>query len=137
MKNFKFLLVALMGIALVSCTPEETQTEFLLSDLQGLWRQDNTQTYFRFTTDQVDGELGYFWGCEWDEAQDWHESDLVFHGDGWFKYQLDENQLLEIHKSDEGWMDIPRRYVLTLLTSTKMSYYTKGYSKEKYHFTKQ
>ena len=137
MKNvkLKFLLAALMGIALVSCTPEDTQTEFYLSDLQGEWVEDGTEHHLRFTTDQAD-ETAYFWGCEWG-VDDVQESDLVYHGNGWFKYHIDENQLLEIHRMDYGWADIPKRYVLTLLTDTKLVYHLKGYPKEKQRFTKK
>jgi hypothetical protein len=33
MKNLKFVFIALMGLAMVACTPEEDQTEFYLKDL--------------------------------------------------------------------------------------------------------
>lgn len=61
--------IAIVGICLVSC--EKKQTEFYLSDLQGLWQNDQTTTwYMRFTTDKVTADEvdyieGYYWGREW------------------------------------------------------------------------
>lgn len=134
--NFKFFLVALLGVAMMACTPEENQTEFYLQDLQGEWVEDGTTHHIRFTTEQAD-ESNYFWGCEWG-VDDVEESDLVYHGNGWFKYNLNEKLLLEINKMDYGWADIPKRYILTILTEKKMVYHERDdYSKQKYRFTKQ
>lgn len=133
-KYFRLILIVLVSISFFGC---EKQTEFRLSDLQGKWRTDGTQEYWRFTTDPVADDPGFFWGCEWNEAQDWHESDLVYHGIGWFKYQLTNDQLIEWHRSDNDWEELAQEYVITILTSTKMTYYKKGYPKEKQSFTKQ
>lgn len=137
-KYFRLVLMALVSIAFIGCEMfDKKQTDFRLSDLQGKWCKDGTQEFKRFTTSPVTDDAGYFWGCEWNEAEDVHESDLVFHGDGWFKYKLTEDQLREVHMTDYGWTDIPQEYVLTLLTTTKMTYHKKGYPKEKQNFTKQ
>jgi len=134
-KKIKFLLAALMGIALVSCTPEDTQTEFYLSNLQGEWVEDGTTHHVRFTTEQAD-ETAYFWGCEWG-VDDVEETDLIYHGNGWFKYTLEiKGDLHEIHMMDNDGADIPKEYIVTLLTDTKLTYREKGYNK-KFHFTKQ
>lgn len=134
MKKFLYVaLIAIIGICLVSC--EKEQKEFYLSDLQGEWIEDGTEHHVRFTQEQAD-EANYFWGCEWG-VDDVREEDLVYHGNGWFKYNLNEKNLLEIHKMDYGWADIPKEYVLVLLSSTKMTYYPKDYKKEKVSFTKQ
>ena len=132
---FKFVLVALMGISLCSC--EKKQTEFYLSDLQGLWLENNTKHYVRFTEDPVQDDTNYFWGCEWDEAEDVHEADLVYHGDGWFKYRLNNEQLLEVQMMDYGWADIPKQYIMVTLTSSHMTYHPKDYKNETISFTKQ
>lgn len=137
-KYFRLVLMALVSIAFIGCEMfNKKQTDFRLSDLQGKWCKDNTQEYKRFTTDPVTDETGFFWGCEWNEAEDVHESYLVVHGDGWFKYKLTDDQLIEWHMTDYGWADIPQEYVLEVLTSTKMTYYKKGYPKDKPSFTKQ
>ena len=135
MRKFLYLtLIAVIGICLTSC--EKAQKEFYLSDLQGLWLEDGTQHYVRFTETAAD-EANYFWGCEWNEADDVHESDLEFHGNGWFKYKLDANNLLEVHRMDNAWADIPKQYTMTLLSSSKMTYHPKDYKNEKKNFTKQ
>ena len=137
-KGVYLALIAFIGIAFSSCSMlDKDTTSYQLSDLQGKWCKDGTGEYMRFTTDPVENETGFFWGCEWNEDQDWHESDLVYHGDGWFKYKLTDDQLFEVHMTDYGWANIPQEYVLTFLTSTKMTYYKKGYSKEKQYFTKK
>lgn len=140
MRNFKFLLIALMGIALASCQQEETQTEFYLHDLQGKWLEDKTEHFIRFTDEQSD-MAGYLWGREWHEDEDDYEENLMdperMYGNGWFKYQLEiKGDLHEIHFMDNGGAEIPKEYIVTLLTDTKMTYHEKD-MKKKYHFTKQ
>ena len=120
---FRLVLLALVGIVFVGCEGfGKKQTDYQLSDLQGKWCKDGTGEYKRFTTDPVTDDAGFLWGCEWNEDQDWHESDLIFHGDGWFKYKLTKDQLYEVHMTDYGWVDIPQEYVLEVLTTKKMTY---------------
>lgn len=127
-------LIAVIGLALTSCEP--AQKDFYLSDLQGLWQEDNTQHYVRFTTEQSD-EPNYLWGREWNEAQDVYEEDLIPYGNGWFKYWLEQTgKLTEIHMMDNGGAEIPKEYILTTLTSTKMAYYEKDQKSNKFSFTK-
>ena len=134
-------LIAVIGLALTSCEP--AQKDFYLSDLQGLWQEDNTQHYVRFTTEQSD-ESPYLVGREWDEAEDVFEDDLIaqrnrdhFMGNGWFKYWLEQTgKLTEIHMMDNGGAEIPKVYILTTLTSTKMAYYEKDQKSNKFSFTK-
>ena len=134
-------LIAVIGLALTSCEP--AQKDFYLSDLQGLWLEDNTEHYVRFTTEQSD-ESPYLVGREWDEAEDVFEDDLIaqrnrdhFMGNGWFKYWLEQTgKLTEIHMMDNGGAEIPKVYILTTLTSTKMAYYEKDQKSNKFSFTK-
>ena len=82
MRKFYYLaLIALVGLVFSSCQKETP--EFRTSDIQGLWLEDGTQHYVRFTDEQSD-ETGYFYGREWDVAEDVHEEDLVPYGNGWF-----------------------------------------------------
>ncbi|MBQ6790278.1 MAG: hypothetical protein IJP76_02345 [Paludibacteraceae bacterium] len=137
MKNInKFLLLAWLGIALAGCNLFNKPTEFQLSDLQGLWQENKTMHYVRFTTENSE-ETGYLYGREWDEADDVFEEDLVFHGNGWFKYKFEKNgNLTEIHLMDNGGAEIPKIYVVTLLTDTDLSYYEKDHKSIKFTFTK-
>lgn len=139
-KYLRLVLVALVGIVFVACEGfGNKQTEFFLKDLQGLWLENGTQAYSRYTTESADNvRTGYLWGRFWDEADDVHESDLEPYGNGWFMYQLTSSgELLKIEQMDGKWADIPKRYTLTDLTNSKMTYHPKEYPKEKVSFTKQ
>jgi hypothetical protein len=123
-----------VAVALCSCKQETP--EFHLADLQGLWLENGSKHYVRFTEEQAD-QTGYFWGCEWDLNDDVTEEDLVFHGNGWFKYNLNKDQLLEIQRMDQDWADIPKIYTVTLLDDKHLTYHPKDYKNEKISFTKQ
>ena len=139
----KILLLALVGIALAGCNLFNKPTEFQLSDLQGLWQENKTMHYVRFTTENSE-ETGYLYGREWDEAEDIYEKDLLdflaeygIHGNGWFKYKFEKNgDLTEIHLMDNGGAEIPKVYVVTLLTDTDLSYYEKDHKSIKFSFSK-
>jgi len=140
MRKFYFwALMAILGVCLTGC--EKGQTEFFLSDLQGLWLHDGTQEFRRFTEESAaDIRPGYFWGCEWDEGDPRgavYESDLEYHGNGWFMYKLEGDELLEIEQTDYGWAEIPKVYTMVTLTASQMTYHPKDYKKEKVSFTKQ
>ena len=141
MRKFYYLaLVALVGIAFSSCSlfggSNGNNPEFRLSDLQGLWLENGTKHYVRFTTEQSN-ETGYFYGREWDEAQKVTEDRLVPYGNGWFKYQLETNGgLHELHLMDNDGAEIPAEYVVTKLTDTDLEYYDKDRKSNKYYFSK-
>jgi hypothetical protein len=143
MRKFYYLaLIALVGIAFSSCTSTNTP-EFRLSDLQGLWQENNTEHYVRFTDEQSD-EKGYFYGLEWNEGEDKYEQDLIdareelgHPGNGWFKYDFETNgSLTEIHLMDNGGAEIPKVYVVSKLTDTVLEYYEKDNKSWSYSFTK-
>lgn len=138
MKKIYYLaLVALVGVAMSSCSMLNPKQEFQLSDLQGLWLENNTQHYVRFTTEKSD-EASYLYGREWNEAEDVFEEDLLPYGNGWFKYKFETNgNLTEIHLMDNGGAEIPKVYVVTVLTDTQLSYYEKDQTSSKFSFSKQ
>ena len=135
--NCKFILIALIGVVLASCSFLGGNTpSFQLSDLQALWQENGTKHYVRFTTEQSD-ETGYLYGREWDEAQDIFEEDLQQHGNGWFKYEFKTTgDLTEIHLMDNGGAEIPKVYVVSKLTDTALEYYEKENKKAKFSFSK-
>lgn len=139
MKAFKFLLVALTGIVLSSCSllgGGDKEPSYQLSNLQALWLENNTQHYVRFTTEQSN-ETGYLYGREWDEADDIYEEDLQPQGNGWFKYKFESNGgLHELHLMDNGGAEIPKEYIVSKLTDTDLEYYEKDYKSIKYRFSK-
>ena len=132
-------LIALAGICLVGC--KKDQKDFYLSDLQGLWQNDQTTTwYMRFTADQGD-IAGCYWGREWgDFGDDVTEDDLfdpeTYHGNGWFQYKLEKNgDFTYINMMDNKGADVPKSFKMITLTSSKMTF--QNDLKEKKNFTKQ
>jgi len=72
----------------------------------GKWQNaENPQWYKVYYDDPDDDEDGYFWGKEWDEADEVLEEDLMYHGNGWFRWCKKNNQLTELHTMDA--QDIP------------------------------
>ena len=148
MKRFhQLLLLALIGAVLTSCNMfKKQQPEFQLEDLQGLWKETthtDLQHYVRFTKEASE-ETGYLYGREWDEAEDVFEQDLLdflekhdIHGNGWFKYKFEKDgNLTEIHLMDNGGAEIPKIYVVTVLTDTELAYYEKDHKSIKFTFEK-
>ena len=136
-KSIQFLFLAFVAVALASCDMfNKTTPSYQLSDLQGLWQENNTEHYVRFTKEQSD-ETGYLYGREWDEAEDITEDDLLPKGNGWFKYLFETTgSLTEIHLMDNGGAEIPKVYVVTVLNDTELSYYEKDHKSIKFNFTK-
>ena len=137
MRKFYYLaLVALVAIAFNSCKENTNEPEFRLTDLQGLWLEDNTEHYVRFTDEKSD-ETDYLYGREWHEDEDYTEADLKPYGMGWFKYKFEKNgNLTEIHLMDNGGAEIPKVYVVSKLTDTVLEYYEKDNKSWSYSFTK-
>lgn len=145
MKGFRNLrpvggFLLLIAMILVGCNSNDP--EYKLSDLQGLWQENNTEHYMRFTTDSADDlKAGYLWGYEWDEADGTVEDDLfepnMYHGNSWFMYRLDGGVWHQINKMNNDWADIPQDYVISTLTATKFVYYKKGYKNETQSYTKK
>lgn len=137
---FRLILFVLLGICLASCNKQ--QKEFDISDLRGLWQNDNTTTwYMRFTADKAEYGEDYYWGREWgDFGDDTQESELFdpenYHGNGWFQYKLEKNgNFTYINMMDNKGADIPKAYKMTVLTSSKMTF--EDDMKTKRSFTKQ
>ena len=131
---FSMALIAIIGLCLAGC--EKKQKEFFVEDIQGKWCKDGVHDYRRFSADQAIEE-GYLWGREWNEDEGTYEGDLTPQGNGWFMYTISGNQLLEIEKTEYGWVDIPKVYIIDELTSTKLVYHPKEYPKDKRYYTKK
>lgn len=142
MKKFYYLaLIALIGIAFSACSNKDP-IEYSLSDMQGLWKQNNTEHFMRFTTESADSiKSGYLWGYEWDESEGTVEDDLkqpdMKYGNSWFIYHLEGEKWLQINTMSIGSGLIPKNYIITLLTITTFEFYPEGYKNEKQTYTKQ
>lgn len=133
-------LIALIGICLASCNNK--QKEFELSDLRGLWQNDNTKTwYMRFTSEKAEYGDNFYWGREWgDNGDDVTEDDVLepenYHGNGWFQYKLErEGDFTYINMMTNKGADVPKSYKMVVLTSSKMTF--EDDMKTKRSFTKQ
>ncbi len=153
MKNkIKLTLIAAISVALSSCVGigNGEDPSFKLSDLQGLWLENkaNAEHYVRFTAEQSD-EAGYLFGREWNADEDVMESDLyvykkdtagndsLIHGNGWFQYKLEtKGDLEEIHFMENGGAEIPKEYIVSVLTDERLEYYEKDNKSRKFSFDK-
>lgn len=126
-------ILAVITLAMTSCFNHDNTPTFAERDLLGLWQEDGTEAFVRFTTEQDEtGEYKY--GREWDESEDIFESDLLPYGNGWFKYKLVQSDLTEIHLMDNGSADIPKIYQVVKLNAGELQY--KDAQGKTYHFSK-
>ena len=130
----RIAIVVLVGVLAASCGINEP-TQIDENNLYGAWQEDGTHHYVRFL-DETDGGLTYKYGREWDEDDDIYEADLKYHGNGWFKWELVQTNLTEIHLMDNGGAEIPKTYIVTKLTETELQYYEKDHKEKKTSFTK-
>lgn len=115
-------VLAMVAIAMTSCFgPNNEEPTFKQADLLGLWLEEGTEAFVRFTN-EADETGEYNYGRQWDESEDIFESDLKPYGNGWFKYKLVQSDLTEIHLMDNGGADIPKVYVVVKLTDTELHY---------------
>lgn len=129
----RIAIVALVGALMASCMGVE---EPMNGNIVGLWLEDGTEHYVRFTTEQADATYQY--GYEWDEADKVTEDDVLNDkpGNGWFKWLLEKPQLTEIHLMSNGGAEIPKIYTITKLTDTELQYYEKEQPKNKFSFSR-
>ena len=114
-------LVAMVGALVASCSLFTGPTSFQESDLIGLWQEDGTKAFVRFTLEK-DSTGVYKYGCEWNEGEGVYESDLTKYGNGWFKWKLVKADLTEIHLMENGGAEMPKVYTVSKLTDTELQY---------------
>ena len=111
MKNLKLFLFAFIAvsatiISMSSCSKNETEIGFDQTLLYGKW-QENTL----FEVYKADG-TGYTWDINDDVTEQEAQP---------FTWTLEENVLTHIHIMEMG-SDIPKRYTVTNLTATTLTY---------------
>ena len=89
--------------------------------LLGHWVCADQPTWHRVYTDEYSGN-GYYWGKEWDEAEDVTEADLIDYGNGWFEWKMDENDVLELATSDMSDTRVPFIYTIKKLSDKDLIY---------------
>ena len=82
----------------------------------GKWQNDVNPQWFKVYYDDYDEDEGFFWGKEWNEADDVSEEDLNYHGNGWFRWRREGKQLIEMHTMDV--QDVPIPKVWNILTQS-------------------
>lgn len=122
MKRIVYLLtVALAALFVTSCgNMFGPTTDYTASDLKGTWTEEaNPLCYWVYSLDKDDsGE--YYWGKTWDEADDVHESDLEYHGNGWFKWKISSNTLTQLHMMNISEAMVPKTYTVVSCNSTTL-----------------
>lgn len=83
--------------------------------LVGKWQNTINPQWYKVYYDDYDDE-GYYWGKEWNEADDVQEEDLNYHGNGWFRWKKDGKQLIEMHTMDVQDVPIPKIWNVKHLT---------------------
>ena len=116
----RIALVAMVGALVASCSLG-TEPTFQENDLLGLWQEDSTEAFVRFTSEK-DSTGVYKYGCEWNEEEGVSESDLTKYGNGWFKWKLVKADLTEIHLMENGGAEMPKVYTVSKLTDTELQY---------------
>lgn len=91
----------------------QDETPIADSALVGKWQNQDNPQWFKSYYDDYDGD-GFFWGKEWNEAENVYEEDLNYHGNGWFRWRIDKDQLLEMHTMDAQDTPIPKRWRVRL-----------------------
>lgn len=89
--------------------------------LLGHWVCVDRPTWHRIYTDEYSGN-GYYWGKEWDEADDVTEADLVDYGNGWFEWKQDGNDVLELATTDMSDTRVPFIYTIRKLSDRDLMY---------------
>lgn len=124
-KSLKWALLFGVGMVLASC--QQTVDNFQKSDLYGTWQAVGTQEYVCFLSaekDTIDGD--YLYGYEWDEADETEESDMwnpsSYHGNGWFKWMLQQAELTEIILMSNKGAEFKEIYTVNVLNSTELKY---------------
>lgn len=104
--------------------------------LVGKWQNDLNPQWFKVYYDDYDEDEGYFWGKEWDEADDVQEEDLVYHGNGWFRWKKEGKLLTELHTMDVQDVPIPKQWDVQVPASGHLILTDPNVRKCQYNFSR-
>lgn len=77
----------------------------------GKWQGVDNLQWYKVYYDDYDTD-GFYWGKEWNEADDVHEEDLLYHGNGWFRWKKHKKELLESPCQDDIEVPITTVYIV-------------------------
>ena len=118
-RTILFGVLAIVAMVMISC--QSDKPTFQEADLLGLWQEDGTEAFVRFTAEK-DSTGEYKYGCEWNEGEGIFEEYLTKYGNGWFKYKLVKSDLTEIHLMDNDGAEIFKVYTVLHLTEDVLEY---------------
>lgn len=103
--------------------------------LVGRWQNaDNPQWYKVYYDDYA--EDGFFWGKEWDESDDVLEEDLNYHGNGWFRWTKQGDEIQEISTMDLSDVPIAKTFRLKKSDRQSLTFIEKSTNRS-YRFSRQ
>ena len=107
-----------------ACLPEDDPPyEFDTDLLPGKWLLDDSMLYYRYNEDGT--------GCTWDEADDITEDEAQP-----FTWEVDGNQMIHLHITETGTAQVPKYYILTQLTDSRLCYHDAYVSTKTFSLTK-
>lgn len=120
-KIFCGMLYSAFALCMLSgCYPEIMAPDFSIDDIYGKWRSGTEYYVYEY------GGTGY----TWDESDDVYEDEAQR-----FTWEVDENEMIHIHKTEMGFDD-PMYYIITELTASTLKYYDAYNRFDTYSFTK-
>ena len=103
----------------------------------GHWISSDKPGWHKVYYDDYDENQQLFWGKEWDEADDVHEYDLLFHGNGWFRWQRYGNLIREYATMDNQDIPIHHAFVIEVSFPDSLVYHDHQYKRIVYHFSRE
>ena len=91
----------------------------------GTWQNTRNPGWYKVYYDDYDSD-GYYWGKEWDEAEDVFEEDLSYHGNGWFRWRKEGKNLKELHHMDVNQAVIPKLWRIQTKPDSLLLYSTEN-----------
>ncbi len=107
------------------------------SEIVGKWHSANKQGWHKVYYDDYDAEMKMFWGKEWHEEDSVVETDLAFHGNGWFRWERKKKMLHEYATMNICDVPIHRVYKIRKLTADSIIYFEPDYKNTIYRFGKE
>lgn len=89
----------------------------------GKWQNTANPKWYKVYYDDYDEEQSLYWGKEWDEADDVFETDLKYHGNGWFRWKKQDGILHEFSTMDYRDVPIHRGYKIILSSADSLTYF--------------
>lgn len=87
----------------------------------GKWCEADMPTHYRVYYDDACDEEGFFWAKEWNEDDDVYEEDLIYHGNGWFKWKMNKHHFIEIHIGDQNNLQVPIMVAFSNLSDSTLN----------------